>query len=281
MKISGLVGRNPEDLQTLNAAKNFIYKEWTKQGYKITEQKYTVKNLLNEEVEVANLIVSYNSDETKEKKTVVVGAHYDVYDKLPGADDNASGVAGLLELTRLVMQEKPKINHRLEFVAYTLEEPPHYDTKDMGSYIHAKSMKEAGRDISLMISLEMIGYFSDEVGSQNYPIPLLNKIYSDRGNFITIVGAFKELFVSRKANTYFQMMTDLPVFSINTTRYMEGIDWSDHRSYWDFGYPALMITDTSFLRNKHYHQATDTFDKLDYERMAKVVLGTYGIITNF
>lgn len=280
-KISSWVGRNPENIELLNQTAEYIRDEWMKQGYEVKEQKYQVKNKYHQDVEVKNLMVTYNDQSDVSQKTIVVGAHYDVWSNLPGADDNASGVAGLIELTRLVKEQNPKLDSRIEFVAFTLEEPPFFDTDKMGSFVHAKSLKEQNRKVSLMLSLEMIGFFSEEPNSQNYPIPLLNKMYSDKGNFIALVGEFGEWFISRKVKTYFQQMTDLPAYSINTTKYMEGIDWSDHLSYWKQGYPALMVTDTSFLRNKNYHQPTDTADLLDYKKNAQVVLGVYGIIINF
>lgn len=281
LKISGWAARNPENIQILNQTADYIQQQWIEQGYTVKEQKYKITNQYKEEVEVKNLIVTYNDQGDPSQNTIVVGAHYDVWSALPGADDNASGVAGLLELTRLIKQQSPLLTSRIEFVAYTLEEPPFFDTDLMGSFVHARSLKENNRKVSLMLSLEMIGYFSELPNSQNYPVPFLNNIYSDKGNFIALVGEFGEWFITRKAKTYFQQLTDLPVFSINTTKYMEGIDWSDHLSYWKQGYPALMVTDTSFLRNTNYHKAADTADLLDYKKSAQVVLGVYGIITNF
>ncbi len=278
--LSGLIGRNTDNPQTLNQAADYVKNEWIKQGYAVTEQKYVVESR-GRSAEVKNLIVSYNVRNDPTQKTIIIGAHYDVYENLSGADDNASGVAGLLELSRLVKEQKPNLAQRVDFVAYTLEEPPFYATLQMGSYVHAKAMKDQGRSISLMLSLEMIGFFSDEPHSQNYPIPYLNTVYPKRGNFIALVGEFGEWFITRKVKTYFQQMTDLPIESINTTKYMQGIDWSDHRSYWEFGYPALMVTDTSFLRNQHYHTATDTAEKLDYVKSGEVVLGVYGVLLNY
>lgn len=280
-KIAAMKGRNPQQPEVLKQAEDYIRSEWIKQGYEVKEQVYKVKLENGTEAEVKNLIVSYNVKDQSEQKTLVIGAHYDVWSNLSGADDNASGVAGLLELTRLVKENKPEISQRVDFVAFTLEEPPFFGTEDMGSFVHAKSLKDEKRKVSLMISLEMIGYFSDVKNSQNYPVPFLNKIYPDQGNFIALVGEFGEWFISRKVKTYFQQMTDLPISSINTTQYMEGIDWSDHLSYWKQGFPALMITDTSFLRNKNYHQPGDTPDLLDYKKSAQVVLGVYGILINF
>jgi Zn-dependent M28 family amino/carboxypeptidase len=217
-----------------------------------------------------NIILSFGP-ETQDM--VVVGAHYDTADGLPGADDNASGVAGLIELARLLSQAK--LSLRVELVAYTLEEPPHYNGSIMGSYIHAESMKKAGKDIRLMMSLEMIGYFSDEANSQHYPVPLLNLIYPSKGNFIAVVANLNNIAIARKVKKSFRQSSDLPVYSINAPALIPGIDFSDHKNYWLMGFPAVMITDTAFARNMAYHTIHDTADRLDYDKMAKVVEATY------
>jgi len=274
--ISSFVGRNLNEPAVLNRTADYIIKEWTEAGFSIEEQRYVVNG-----VEVKNLTVSYNKRINEIQNTIVVGAHYDVFSTMPGADDNASGVAGLIELSKLVKATAPKISQRIDFVAYTLEEPPYYDTEAMGSLVHAQKMKKDGRKIDLMISFEMIGYFSDAEDSQNYPIPyLMDAMYSSKGNFVAFVGGFKEWAIMRKVKHHFQEYADLPILSINTTKYMEGIDWSDHRSYWAEGYPAIMVTDTSYMRNPNYHTVSDLPETLDYKRMAKVVVGTYGAIIN-
>lgn len=222
---------------------------------------------------------------------LVIGAHYDSHGDVhaggrfpggytpethtPGADDNASGVAGLLELARLLGQSPPR--QSIELVAYTLEEPPHFRTRDMGSAWHARELAAAKRDVRLMLSLEMIGYFSDTPGSQAYPLPGMAHLYSDRGDFIAIVGKLSAFGATRRAKALMAGATDLPVHSINAPPALPGIDFSDHLNYWNEGFPALMVTDTAFLRNTNYHQAGDTYEKLDYRRMAKVVQAVYAI----
>jgi Zn-dependent M28 family amino/carboxypeptidase len=206
-------------------------------------------------------------------KTYVIGAHYDSYDNLPGADDNSSGVAGLIELARLFTQSKPLCD--IQLVAYTLEEPPYFRSEHMGSYIHAKSLKDQDKDLAFMLSLEMIGYFSDAADSQDYPIKGMHMLYSDKGDFISIVSNTSPIMLTRFLKKAIRKATELPVYSINAPTMIAGIDFSDHLNYWQFDFPALMITDTSFKRNKNYHTEFDTAEKLDYHRMAKVVDGVY------
>lgn len=203
---------------------------------------------------------------------IVVGAHYDAALGLPGADDNASGVAGLLELAPLLAREK--LGTRVDLVFWTLEEPPYFAEHDMGSAHHARALAAAGVKVRAAISLEMIGYFDDAEGSQHFPAPGMGLLYGTRGNFITVVSRPADRALTARVKASMLGATDLPVKSINAPALVQGVDWSDHRSYWDAGYPAVMITDTSFLRNDRYHTARDTEDTLDYARMAKVVLGT-------
>lgn len=220
----------------------------------------------------ANVIAKYGP---KSDETIVIGAHYDAYAELPGADDNASGVAGLIALGRLLSETK--LNTRVELVAFTLEEPPFFASQNMGSAIHALSSKEADKKIKIMISLEMIGYFSNKKGSQSYPLRLLEIFYPDRGSFIAVVD---EVFSNRAQGikSAINRYTDLPAFSINAPSLIPGVDFSDHRNYWAQGYPAVMITDTAFYRNYEYHTSGDTYDRLDYVKMAKVVYGVFKYI---
>jgi len=206
----------------------------------------------------------------------VVGAHYDVAGEQPGADDNASGVAGLLELARLLKGQS--FRQRVELVFYTNEEPPFFRTPYMGSAIHARSLAESGKRASLMLSLECIGYFSDEPGSQDHPVRLLNAIYPTTGNFISLVGFYEDGDVSRQVKTAMKSASDLPVYSINAPSFVVGVDFSDHLNYWNEGFVGMMVTDTAFYRNKAYHTPRDTADRLDYGRMAKVVDGVRAVV---
>lgn len=221
----------------------------------------------------------------------VIGAHYDSHGHAhegakhargyslathtPGADDNASGVAALIELAHLLQQRPPR--QAVELVAYTLEEPPHFRTAAMGSAHHARRLATSKRPVSWVLVLEMIGYFDERPGSQSYPLPLMSTLYPDRGNFIGLVGAMDHPLATRRLKSVLSGASDLPVVSINAPRLLPGIDFSDHASYWDEGFSAWMLTDTAFYRNPHYHQGTDTIDTLDFDRMAKVVRMVYAL----
>ncbi len=201
---------------------------------------------------------------------IVVGAHYDVAGDGPGADDNASAVAGLLELGRLL--GSLPLKRRVLLAAYCLEEPPFFATPYMGSAVHARSLKQAGRRIELMICLEMIGYFSDRPGSQRFPFPLLRLFYPSTGNYIMVVDRLTSGHGPRVRDTM-RTAAPLPVYSINAPAFLWGISLSDHRSFWQAGFDAVMITDTAFYRNLAYHTHGDTADRLDYARLARVVDG--------
>lgn len=201
---------------------------------------------------------------------IVVGAHYDAAGPYPGADDNASGVAGLLELARTL---EPPSEVAVELVGYCLEEPPFFFTKQMGSYVHAASLREEGVDLRVMIALEMIGYFSDEPRSQRFPLPLFRLMYPERGTFIAVVGKLFQRRLVKKIRDGMRSGSDLPVHSLNAPRIVPGVALSDHLSYWRNGFPAVMLTDTAMYRNPNYHRASDTPGTLDYERMAMVVDG--------
>ncbi len=210
---------------------------------------------------------------------LVIGAHYDACGQTPGADDNASGVAALLELTRLLAQNRP--SQSVELVAYTLEEPPYFRTDSMGSYWHARELARQKREVRLMVSLEMIGFFRDGPKTQSFPVAGLGMLYPDEGNFIAVVGAYRDFGSMRRIKALFKGASDLPVETINAPESVTGVDFSDHASYWRFDMPALMVTDTAFLRNPNYHRPGDTPDTLDYARMAKVVRAMHAVAMQF
>ena len=207
---------------------------------------------------------------------IVVGAHYDAAPPGVGADDNASGVAGLIELARLLA--RTELATRVELVAFALEEPPYFGTRAMGSFVHADALRRAGARVRAMLSLEMIGYFRDEPRSQDYPAPGLSLFYPSRGNFIAVVGCMGQARLVRRVKRAMRGVMEVPVRSINAPRILPGIDFSDQFNYWDAGFDAVMITDTAFYRNPHYHTAGDRPETLDYRRMAAVVEGAYAAI---
>lgn len=264
--------RNYRNLESLRRVAGYIDAEFRSAGAATEKQTWKTDGQ-----EYENVIAVYNPEK---KRRLIVGAHYDVCGEQPGADDNASAVAGLLELARMVFEQQPQLNYRIDFVAYCLEEPPFFATNQMGSYVHARSLHESGADVIGMISLEMIGYFSDEPESQPFPSPELAKLYPHVANFIIVVGIDKYAAFTGKVH---QLMAagsgiDVQVITFPAGEGLAGL--SDQRSYWKFGYPALMINDTSFIRNPHYHQATDTIDTLDFEKMTEVVNSTYRALTN-
>ncbi len=206
-------------------------------------------------------------------KKILIGAHYDAAAATPGADDNASGIAGLIELAKILKTHEKDLNYEIILAAYTLEEPPHFRTVNMGSFIHAKSLHDAGCRLELMISLEMLGYFSDAPDSQSYPSKEMKAAYPAKGNFIAGIGTLKEKDRLISLKQSFQKHTKLGCEIVPAGAGFEGIDFSDHLNYWKFDYKAIMITDTAFLRNKNYHQPSDTIETLDFKRMADVVKG--------
>ena len=234
---------------------------------KVYEQTYAV----NAKTHV-NVVAQYGQESTE---IIVIGAHYDSYHETPGADDNASGVAGLLELGNLLALSD--LTFRVLLVAYDTEEPPYFATDNMGSFHHASYLKENSVSVKLMMSLEMIGYYSSEKGSQSYPHALLRLAYPSEGNFIAVIDRFNSG-SARRVKTLMSEAIDLDVYSMNAPNKVPGIDFSDHRNYWAHGYNAVMITDTAFYRNKEYHLKGDTYERLNYDNMAQVILGVYWTI---
>lgn len=252
---------------------DYLQKLWEKSGAKVERQPFAAAI-----GRVENLITSLGP---RDGARMVIGAHYDTCDTQPGADDNASGVAGVSELVRLLKKNESKLKQRVDLVAYTLEEPPFFDTNDMGSLFHAKSLSKEKVVVDLMISLEMIGYFSDEKDSQSFPNPALGLLYPNQGNFIAVVGKLGDRTLVRKVKRAMTGGSTVPVYSINAPPTIEGIDFSDHRSYWREGFPAVMITDTSFFRNNNYHTVQDTPEKLNYQKMAEVVNGVLNLVLSW
>lgn len=219
--------------------------------------------------QVRNIIVEKPGRERPEE-IIIVGAHYDTVPTTPGADDNASGVAGLIELARLL---KPYDNARtLRFVAFTCEEPPYFQSRWMGSRVYARQAKAKGEDIIAMMSLEMIGFFDSNV-SQEFPFPFMGLMYPDKADFVGVAGNLSSRRLVTKVREAMKRGGDIGVESIATISLVPGVNFSDHDSFWQEGYRAVMITDTAFYRNDHYHGPSDTPETLNYEAFAEVVRG--------
>jgi hypothetical protein len=264
--------RNYYNPAALNEAAAFISAEFKKSGFTPEEQKY-----MAEGVEVKNIICSYGPQDAER---IILGAHYDVCEEQSGADDNASGIAGLLEIARLLNTLKPELKYRIDLVAYTLEEPPFFRTSQMGSAVHAKYLFDNKIKVKAMVCLEMIGYFTDKPKSQEYPIAALKAVYPSIGNFIAVVGSMGDDGLTRHMKKRITEASNMGVESINAPSSMQGIDFSDHLNYWKYNFHAIMITDTSFFRNKNYHKKSDTMDTLNFEKMAEVVKGVYWGLVN-
>ncbi|MEA2488752.1 MAG: hypothetical protein QOH21_544 [Acidobacteriota bacterium] len=219
----------------------------------------------------ANVVARWGPQDPK-LPVLVVGAHYDSFGEttadLAGADDNASGTAGLLELARLLGRQPPAAPVLL--VAFTTEEPPFFGSEQMGSAVHANSLAAQGVGVRGMICLEMIGYFAEQ---QAWPNQLFAWIYPTKGDFIAVVGGWSARSLTRQVKRAMAGAGGVRVVSFNGPR--ETSDASDHRNYWSHGWPAVMVTDTAFLRNPNYHTRDDTANTLDYERMARVVDGVF------
>jgi len=257
--------------ENLDRAATYIRQEFEQARGKVAEQPYEVNGNI-----YRNVTAMFGPDI---KERIVVGAHYDTAGEQPGADDNASGVAGLIELASLLGNTALPVG--VELVAFTLEESAYFRTDEMGSAIHAATLKKQDIPVRVMFSLEMIGYFTDAPHSQSFPVPILAAFYPSQGNFIAVVGKLDQGLVVRRVKQAMRHTSPLPVYSINAPRFVPGVDFSDHRNYWEAGYHAVMITDTAFYRNKNYHTVQDTPDTLDYQRMAMVVQGVYAAVLAF
>ncbi len=257
--------RNYINVETLNFVADYIFNELSKNCDTVFFQTYFVNG-----TEYKNVIGSIGTDNPER---IIVGAHYDVCGNQEGADDNASGVVGVIELSRLLAKEQLK--YRIDFVAYSLEEPPFFQTEHMGSNVHAKMLFDSQEKVKGMICLEMIGYFNDEPESQSYPIGILKLFYGNKGDFITVVQKFGNAKFGNQVKRLMKKQGLLPTKSFKGPLKLPGVDFSDHQSYWKYGYSAVMITNTAFYRNENYHEKTDVLETLDITRMALVIDEVY------
>ncbi len=265
VRLAGDIGeRSMTKYAKLVEAAAFIEKSLGDDGFKVERQTYDVRGR-----KCANLEVEIKGTKAP-NEIFVVGAHYDSAPGAKGADDNGSGIAALLALGRSFNGKQPERTLRL--VAFTNEEPPYFQEPGMGSLHYAKRCKERKENIVGMISVETIGYYTDAPDSQHYPPPL-GMIYPSTGNFIAFVASPQSDSLVRAAAASFRKHAKFPSQWGNAPAFVPGVGWSDHWSFWEQGYQAIMITDTALFRYPHYHKATDTPDKLDYPRMARVVAG--------
>ncbi len=264
-KLAGDIGeRNVYLPTTLRAAASYLEATFTNAGHKVTRQSFTASG------ETCDNLAVEIPGTTRREEIIVVGAHYDSVSGSPGANDNATGVAGVLALARAWPDRKPA--RTVRFVAFVNEEPIFFQTEQMGSLVYARRCRERGENIVAMLSLETIGYYSTEDGSQKYPFPM-GLFYPSRGDFIGFVGNRASVSLVRRCVESFRRQVSFPSEGGALPGWVPGVGWSDHWSFWQAGYPALMVTDTAPFRYAHYHTAEDTPDKVDYDRLARVVVG--------
>ncbi len=243
-------------------------------GYEVYRQPFQADGQ-----QVRNIDVVIESAE-KSASTLVVGAHYDSYLHAPGANDNGTGTAGIVELARLLADLRGKSGLRIRLVLFVNEEPPFFKTDLMGSLVYAKRLKQSGEPVMGMLSLETLGFYSDEERSQAYPPPL-GLLYPTKGNFVAFVGLTSSRHLVRRAVAAFRSVAPFPSVGGTAPGMIPGIDWSDHWSFEQVGIPALMVTDTAPFRYPHYHSSADLPDKVDYERLARVVSGLERVIRDW
>jgi len=260
--------RNFLHIDQLDKAASYIKAQFERVDSSVSFQTYTVDSL-----EFKNVICTLGP---KDAERIIIGAHYDACLDQDGADDNASGVCGLLELARLLQHDSLK--YRIDFVAYSTEEPPFFASHDMGSYVHAKSLFDNKIKVKGMIGLEMIGYYSETPGSQDYPLFVLEWFYGDKGNFITVAKKYFNGDFASFVSDRMKKEQVIPTRSFSAPSWVAGIDLSDHRNYWAFDYSAVMITNTAFNRNKQYHQEGDRAHRLNIKNISLVIDEVYRTI---
>ncbi|WP_302504239.1 M28 family peptidase [Geoalkalibacter halelectricus] len=269
--LAGTIGeRNMWRYAQLQAAAAYIEEQFTAAGCAPTAQTYEVHDQ-----PVSNLIAEIPGNE-RAGEIVVIGAHYDSVLGSPGANDNASGVAALLELARRFC-EQPQAR-TLRLIAFVNEEPPFFKTPQMGSRVYAEAARARGDRITAMVSLETIGYYSEREGSQRFPLPPLRFLYPTRGNFLAFVANLRSRGLLKEALEAFRAAEVLPAEGLVAPGWLVGVDWSDHWSFWRVGYPAIMVTDTALFRYPHYHSPSDTPDKVDYPALTRVTLGLEAMV---
>lgn len=254
----------------LNKVAAFLESELNKAGYSVQSQVYQAneQSFRNLEIEIKGT--------QKPDEIVIIGAHYDSVVGSIGANDNGTGTAAVLSLARKFAQFKP--NRTLRFVEFVNEEPPFFWTKQMGSLVYAERCQQQQENIVAMLSLETIGYYSNQENSQQYPLNLLKWFYPSQGNFISFIGNLKSRSLIRNVIHHFRTSASFPSQGVALPNWVPGVGWSDHWSFWQHNYPALMVTDTALFRYPHYHTTEDTPDKINYDHLARVVSGLEAVI---
>jgi hypothetical protein len=271
---SGVGKRSTLDPRGMAAAAKWVMAEMESRGYGKPGETFVKRNARTPNLEY---ILAPTTASLMAKEVVAIGAHYDTFAGTPGADDNASGVAATMELARR-FAGKPQARE-VRFVFFVNEEPPSFQTEDMGSWVYAKSCRAKSDKIAAMLSLEALGFYTDEVGYQKYP-PLVGAMYPEEGNFVGFVGNVSSRTLTRRCVKTFRESVQFPSEGAALPGAIAGVGWSDHWAFWQEGYDAVMVTDTAVFRNPHYHLASDKPDKLNYDAFSRVLDGLESVVTD-
>jgi Zn-dependent M28 family amino/carboxypeptidase len=269
--LGGEIGeRNVFRPEALAHSARYLEERLRESGHTVTREAFTAAS-----VDVHNLVVERRGA-TRPEEILVVGAHYDSVMGSPGANDNATGTAALLEIARSLAEQQPARTVRCVF--FVNEEPPFYLTDEMGSLVHARGAKQRGENVVAMLSLETIGYYTDEPRSQHYPFPFA-LFYPSKGNFVGLVGNLDSRSLVRRAIGSFRRHAAIPSEGLAAPGFVPGIGWSDHWSFWHQGYPAVMVTDTALFRYGPYHTREDKPDRVEFDHLARVVAGLERVVS--
>jgi hypothetical protein len=270
--VQNLGPRNSENdtsYKQLRQCEEWIRHKWESQGYTVKKQTFSFKGK-----EYSNLEIEIKG-RTLPSEIIIISAQYDTLPDSPGANNNGSGIAILFQLSRLLKNLTP--DRTLRLIEFVNEEDPFFGTEMMGSYQYAKKCRERHEDIRVMLSLDALGIYTDRLGSQKYPFPF-SLFYPRRGNFLAFIGDFSSRKYMVETTRGFKKGSSFPIEAGVVPKWVEAAGWSDHLSFWRFGYPGIMVTDTGGFRSASHTTKEDTMDKLNFEAMSRIVVGMYGAI---
>lgn len=270
--LTGGFARDSHRPEALGDVASHLAKQLAESGARVRRQPFQVLSPEGAPVTAENVVATFGPATPGPR--VVIGAHYDVCGPHAGADDDTSGVAGVLALARL-LGRTDGLARPVDLVLFALEEPPYFGTTSMGSARYVEELRGRGESVAAMLALEMIGYFDTREGSQRVPALAMRPFFPSRGDFVALVGRAEDAGLARTVTAAMRADAQVPVVPFTSPLAVPGTDYSDHRNFWSAGIPALMVTDTAFLRNANYHAAADGPETLDYARMADVVAGVY------
>lgn len=254
--------RNYKNIESLQKAADYIKAEFNKTGLSVSTQEWEARGNTYENISATYL--------PEKPQRFIIGAHYDVYKDQPGADDNASSVAGLLEMARLLTENELTLDYGIDFVSYCLEEPPFFRKKEMGSYVHAKSIAQKAPDVLGMLALEMIGYYKGKANTKN----------TDKKELI-VSGIKKYDDFNKKISQLLKAPGKLGSRRLAFADTYKNNGPSDHRNYWPFDIPAVMVIGSGGNGNPNYHRETDTIETLDFDLMTKAVESLANVVFGF